>query len=134
MKTRKKTTERSPQEIDRYVGARIRARRKLVGLSQEELGNVIGVTFQQIQKYENGSNRIGAARLFEIAEALEVSPAWMFEGIPSAGKRKPKALDEIGSFLTDPYAARIMAAFPKLATDIKKRMIDLIESTSGVVE
>ena len=67
--------------VDVYVGARLRMRRMILGMSQSEMGKLLGVTFQQIQKYENGSNRIGAHRLRLIARVLEVSPSYFFEGI-----------------------------------------------------
>ena len=65
--------------VDAYIGARMRDRRLALGLTQEALGQKLGVSFQQVQKYENGSNRVSAARLFEICEALDVSLASMFE-------------------------------------------------------
>ena len=65
--------------VDAYIGARMRDRRLALGLTQETLGQKLGVSFQQVQKYENGSNRVSAARLFEICEALDVSLASMFE-------------------------------------------------------
>ena len=67
--------------VDVYVGARLRMRRMILGMSQSSLGELLGVTFQQIQKYENGSNRIGAHRLRVTARALEVSPSYFFDGI-----------------------------------------------------
>jgi transcriptional regulator with XRE-family HTH domain len=68
---------------DRYVGARIRQRRTMLGLSQQQLAGMIGVTYQQAHKYERGLNRISAGRLFEIAEALAVPISWFFEGLSS---------------------------------------------------
>lgn len=74
--------------VDAYVGRRIRLRRTLLGLSQEKLGELVGITFQQIQKYERGTNRVGASRLYDIAGALDVPIAFFFEGVdrhPSPG-------------------------------------------------
>jgi transcriptional regulator with XRE-family HTH domain len=70
------------QPVDVYVGARIRFRRNLLGISQTEMGERIGVTFQQVQKYEKGVNRIGSSRLLQICEVIQVTPAWLFEGGP----------------------------------------------------
>jgi transcriptional regulator with XRE-family HTH domain len=67
--------------VDVYIGARLRTRRMILGMSQSEIGELLGVTFQQIQKYENGSNRIAAHRLRLTASVLEVSPSYFFEGI-----------------------------------------------------
>ncbi len=71
-----------PDPADVKVGARIRARRSVLGLSQERVAEAVGVTFQQIQKYESGSNRVSASRLLKIAEFLEVSPAWLLDQTP----------------------------------------------------
>lgn len=67
------------RDVDRHVGARVRLKRTLMGMSQTELANAIGLTFQQIQKYEKGANRIGASRLRDIADTLDVHPGWFFE-------------------------------------------------------
>ncbi|MGB8181596.1 MAG: helix-turn-helix transcriptional regulator [Stellaceae bacterium] len=70
-----------PNPIDVHVGARVRLRRTLLGMSQEKLGQAIGLTFQQVQKYERGTNRIGASRLHELAQVLDVSVAFFFEDL-----------------------------------------------------
>ena len=77
-------------EVDAHVGRRLRARRTELGMSQEKLGNVLGVSFQQIQKYEAGTNRVSASRLWDIAKLLEVDLAYFFEGIEKRAKRKAK--------------------------------------------
>src|SRR5579863_8724786 len=71
-----------PNPIDRHVGSRVRMRRILLGMSQEKLGEALGLTFQQIQKYEKGTNRIGASRLQQISTTLNVPPAFLFDGAP----------------------------------------------------
>ncbi|RMB08931.1 helix-turn-helix domain-containing protein [Eilatimonas milleporae] len=71
---------KTPDPIDVHVGHRVRARRKMLGLSQTQLGNELGVTFQQVQKYERGTNRIGSSRLFRMSTALDVPVAYFFEG------------------------------------------------------
>ena len=72
-----------PNPIDRHVGSRVRMRRVMLGMSQEKLGGALGLTFQQVQKYEKGTNRIGASRLQQISRTLDVPPAFFFEGAPS---------------------------------------------------
>lgn len=72
---------KSPEAVDKFVGARVRALRLLRGRSQQWLARACGVTFQQIQKYETGTNRIGASRLFQIAQFLEVEPGYFFQGL-----------------------------------------------------
>jgi transcriptional regulator with XRE-family HTH domain len=83
-KAKRKSSPRSGSAIDRYIGARMRAQRLALKMSQEQLAKELGVSFQQIQKYEKGVNRVSAARLFEICKALKVSLSWMFERDPKA--------------------------------------------------
>jgi transcriptional regulator with XRE-family HTH domain len=82
-KAKRKISPRSPSAVDRYIGARMREQRLALSMSQEQLGRELGVSFQQIQKYEWGVNRVSAARLYSICEALNVSLASMFEDDPS---------------------------------------------------
>src|SRR6266849_374293 len=74
---------KSPNPTDKHVGARVRMRRMMLGMSQEKLGDALGLTFQQVQKYEKGSNRIGASRLQHIAQILQVPVSFFFEGGPA---------------------------------------------------
>ena len=78
-------------KVDHHVGRRVRERRREIGMSQEKLGNVLGVSFQQIQKYEVGTNRVSASRLWDITEALEVDVAYFFESIVRRASRPRKA-------------------------------------------
>jgi len=75
-----------PNPVDIHVGKRLRQRRTFVGMTQEQLGASLGITFQQIQKYERGANRIGASRLFDICRVLEVPPQFFFEAMPANGE------------------------------------------------
>ena len=72
---------KAPNPVDKYVGSRVRMRRIMLGMSQEKLGEALGLTFQQVQKYEKGTNRVGASNLFKIAKALGVEVAFFFEGV-----------------------------------------------------
>lgn len=74
---------KAPNPVDKYVGSRVRMRRIMLGMSQEKLGEALGLTFQQIQKYEKGTNRVGASRIQQIAEILQVPVSFLFEGGPS---------------------------------------------------
>ncbi len=85
----KRTTTRT-QDIDRHVGARIRERRIMLGLTQQQLADLIGVTYQQAHKYERGINRISAGRLYQIAQALGVDISYFFEDIDPEKRNKPK--------------------------------------------
>ena len=85
----------TPNPVDVHVGSRVRLRRTLRGMSQEKLGNAIGLTFQQVQKYERGANRISASRLFELSRVLEVPVAFFFEEIPVAGAERHRAVSAV---------------------------------------
>lgn len=79
------TTEaRKPNPVDLHVGARIRLRRRTLGVSQEQLADALGLTFQQVQKYENGHNRVSASKLWDIARKLEVEVSWFFDGLETS--------------------------------------------------
>src|SRR5690348_7052572 len=77
-----------PNPIDVHVGSRIRLRRTLLGMSQERLAEAIGLTFQQVQKYERGANRVGSSRLFDLARVLDVPVSYFFEDMPNAVQEK----------------------------------------------
>lgn len=81
-----------PHPTDIYVGSRLKLRRTLLGLSQEKLGEAVGLTFQQIQKYERGANRIGASRLYEFSQILEVPVGYFYEGMPKGTNDKARGL------------------------------------------
>jgi transcriptional regulator with XRE-family HTH domain len=80
---------RGPTAVDTHVGQKIRARRMFLGLTQTDVAEASGISFQQIQKYEKGSNRVGASRLQQISDTLGVSPFYFFEGAPAVGKKMP---------------------------------------------
>lgn len=82
-------------EVDRLVGDRIRRRRILMGLTQDQLGEALGISYQQIQKYETGANRVSAGRLYLISKSLDVSPGWFFDPIQSDATSSD--FDELGS-------------------------------------
>jgi transcriptional regulator with XRE-family HTH domain len=121
---------KEPTPLDAYVGARIRMRRNLLGISQTELGERIGVTFQQVQKYEKGVNRIGASRLMQICTVLEITPAWVFEGGPGPKPKPTAAARDIEAalilFQGDNTAPRLITLWPALPTQVKRRLIALM--------
>jgi transcriptional regulator with XRE-family HTH domain len=80
---------RGPTAVDTHVGQKIRARRVFLQMSQTDIADAVGITFQQVQKYEKGANRVGASRLQQISEVLGVSPFYFFEGAPTVGKKAP---------------------------------------------
>ena len=91
--TDSRTSLRRVQDMDRHVGARLRERRIMLGLTQQQLAELIGVTYQQAHKYETGINRISAGRLYQIAQALGVDISYFFEDIDPDRRNKPKAAD-----------------------------------------
>src|SRR5436305_7089149 len=110
---------------DVEVGQRIRARRMAKGMSQTELGNLLGVTFQQVQKYEKGVNRVGAGRLVRVAEGLDVPVSFFFGGT-DAGSEDTRA---ILGFLDTSYSLRLLRAFSRIPPGgIQRAVVELIES------
>ncbi|WP_062014644.1 helix-turn-helix domain-containing protein [Aureimonas sp. AU4] len=125
--------KKQPNPIDVHVGARVRLRRTMTGMSQEKLGEHLGITFQQIQKYEKGTNRIGASRLQKIAEVLNASVSYFFEGAPgeedkAVGLREPNA-DYIVDMLSTSEGMQLTRAFSRIRNPkIRRRLLDLIRS------
>jgi transcriptional regulator with XRE-family HTH domain len=123
--------------IDSHVGSRVRMRRMMLGMSQEKLGDSLGITFQQVQKYEKGTNRISASRLLHMSHILQVSVPFFFEGAPHV-PGQPKANGPAPSpvYVTDFLASSIGLALTKAFTKIKKpklrrRIVDLVEEIAG---
>jgi transcriptional regulator with XRE-family HTH domain len=125
---------KTPNPIDRHVGARLKMRRLTVGMSQSKLGEALNITFQQIQKYEKGSNRIGASRLQELARILNVAPAFFFEGAPASeaapsGFAEPEANSYIADFLSTTEGLQLNRAFALIRdAKVRKRIVDLVTS------
>jgi len=120
--------KKSPNQIDKHIGSRVRARRVMLGMSQEKLADAHGLTFQQVQKYEKGVNRIGASRLLHIAGILDVSIEFFFEGLPGlrAGGFSDDSL--VADFLTRPESDRLVRGFLKLKDDEARRKVaDLVD-------
>jgi len=127
--------KRSPGTVDHYVGARVKMRRRLIGMSQEKLAEQIGVAFQQVQKYEKGTNRIGASRLMKIAEVLGVSPAYFFqqedagEGGEGEGQETYAASKALSEFLSTKEGLALNRAFSKITDmDVRLRFVQLVKS------
>jgi transcriptional regulator with XRE-family HTH domain len=128
---------KTPNPVDKYVGSRVRMRRIMLGLSQEKLGDALGLTFQQIQKYEKGTNRIGASRLHQIADILQVPVSFLFEGGPTSsttveGLGEAPSPAYVSDFLATSEGLALTRAFTKI-TDAKLRrsIVDLVEQIAG---
>jgi transcriptional regulator with XRE-family HTH domain len=127
-----------PNPIDRHVGSRVRMRRVMLGMSQEKLGESLGLTFQQVQKYEKGTNRIGASRLQQISRTLDVPPAFFFEGAPmldsvpraegaQIGVAEKPTSSYISDFLSTSEGLHLNMAFARIQdVRVRKRIIDLV--------
>ncbi len=134
----KRALKRAPQPTDRHVGHRIRMRRRALRISQTALGDAVGVTFQQIQKYENGTNRVGASWLQEIADALKCPPAWFFEDRPRSPHAKRGAAEcadpELSALLADADALDLVGRFVRLPPRIKHAIADLTKAVAELLE
>lgn len=118
----------TPNPIDLHVGGRIRARRKAMGISQERLADDLGLTFQQVQKYERGANRVSASKLYEIAKSLKVGIAHFFEGLndPLAGAVDSGANVEVHAFLMTSDGLELAALWPCVPRAQRHRLVALI--------
>ncbi|MCP4560896.1 MAG: helix-turn-helix transcriptional regulator [Bosea sp.] len=123
-----------PNPIDRHVGSRVRMQRMLAGISQEKLGEALGLTFQQVQKYEKGTNRISASRLQQIAKMLGVPVAFFFEGAPSGeatavGFADASSTAYVADFLSTSEGVQLSKAFVRIKSPrVRRRVIDLVEA------
>ena len=128
--------KKTPNPIDKHVGSRVRMRRMMLSMSQEKLGDALGLTFQQVQKYEKGTNRIGASRLQHISNILQVPVAFFFEGAPNVqlpGTRH----DHVGEAPSPAYVSDFLATSDGLAltkaftrigdSKLRRRIVDLVE-------
>ena len=134
------TVAKKPNPIDIHVGSRVRLRRMLLSMSQEKLGDQMGLTFQQIQKYEKGTNRIGASRLHHISQILEVPVQFFFDDAPLAagqkegqgGMSEPKMENFLYEFISTRDGLELIRAFVSIQDPkIRKRVVDLVRTLSS---
>lgn len=124
--------KKAPDPIDRHVGSRVRMQRILMKMSQEKLGEALGLTFQQVQKYEKGTNRIGASRLQQISKTLNVPPSFFFEGAPTAqgeggGFAEDSSSQYVVDFLSTAEGLHLNRAFARIRDPkVRKRLIELV--------
>jgi transcriptional regulator with XRE-family HTH domain len=127
---------KSPNPIDRHVGSRVRMRRMMLNMSQEKLGDALGLTFQQVQKYEKGTNRIGASRLSLIADVLQVPVSFFFEGAPvlhnlggGPGMAEAPSSAYVSDFLATSDGLALSKAFVQIKdSKLRRRIVDLVEA------
>ena len=129
--------ERIVNPVDKHVGTRVKMRRKMLGMSQTKLGDGLGITFQQVQKYENGANRIGASRLQHISDILQVPVPFFFEGAPDlpgqptgfGGAPSPAYVSE---FLATNDGLTLTKAFMRIKDiSLRRRIVELVEELAG---
>jgi transcriptional regulator with XRE-family HTH domain len=113
---------------DRYVGSRLRMRRMMLEMSQEKVAKGLGLTFQQVQKYENGVNRISASRLQHLSQILEVTPPYFFDGAPEATSEVPIVSDYVADFLSTRDGLDLAKAFSRIPSRHTRRaIVELVE-------
>ena len=122
-----KIANEKSKHIDIQVGRLVRARRLAIGMPQTELAEALGLTFQQIQKYERGANRISAANLFEIARKLDVPMASLFEGLESSGEAR-SPLSEYSDFIELPGSQTLAQSYVGLSAKQRKMLVELARS------
>lgn len=123
-------------EIDIHLGKRLRRRRRLLGLTQQQLAGACGVRFQQIQKYECGANRISAARLWQLSEALQVPVAYFYDGLSEQERNaaEAKIAEDSGEVLSRKETLDLIRAYYQLDERPRRRLLDLAKSLHGDTE
>ena len=129
---------KAPNPVDKYVGSRVRMRRIMLGMSQEKLGESLGITFQQIQKYEKGTNRVGASRLQNISAILNVPVSFFFEDAPGAepasasGSAEASSSNYVVDFLSSSEGLQLNRAFVKINDPkVRRRIVDLVKALAA---
>jgi Predicted transcriptional regulators len=130
--------KKKPNPTDVHVGSRIRLRRNMLGMSQEKLGETLGITFQQVQKYEKGTNRVGASRLQAIADTLGVPVSFMFEDAPGTSTTPTGGLAESGAnnfpleFCTSTEGLQLNRAFARIQDPkVRRKIIELVKALAA---
>jgi len=135
-----RSNSRRANPVDKHVGERVRMRRMLLGMSQERLGEHLGLTFQQVQKYEKGVNRIGASRLFGLAQVLGVPIQFFYENMPSSvsglaaapGMGEPCGDTYVADFLSTRDSVELNKAFARITDPrVRRSIVDMVKSVAG---
>lgn len=127
--------QRSANSVDSHVGSRVRLRRLELGLSQEKLAEQLGITFQQVQKYERGTNRIGASRLHQIALVLQTPITYFFEGASETPANGAQETSPLSQALGDPATVRLVRAFASISdTQLKQKAVGIIEAIADTAQ
>lgn len=127
-------TERRPNPVDLHVGARIRMRRRILGVSQERLAEDLGLTFQQVQKYERGANRVSASKLYEIAKSLQSPVDYFFEGLEdtTSGGMAERGEPFVQDLLMTSEGLELATLFPRIDRQrVRRRILELVRSMAA---
>jgi transcriptional regulator with XRE-family HTH domain len=122
-----------PNPIDKHVGSRVRMRRLMLSMSQGKLGDALGLTFQQVQKYEKGANRIGAGRLQQISDILQVPIAFFYEGAsdnsaPAGSDKSMRSVALLDDFVSSPEGLRLVQSFMRIESgSVRRRFVTLVQ-------
>ncbi|WP_339772261.1 helix-turn-helix transcriptional regulator [uncultured Pseudosulfitobacter sp.] len=119
-------------KVDEHVGKRIRQRRWLIGMTQQKLAEMVGIKFQQIQKYETGANRVSASRLWDIGEAMGVNVAFFFEGLDGAHSAPTSNRFVSGDLLEDKEAMDLVRSYYAIPKNQRRRLFELARVLSDV--
>jgi transcriptional regulator with XRE-family HTH domain len=128
---------KAPNPVDKYVGSRVRMRRIMLGMSQEKLGEALGLTFQQVQKYEKGTNRVGASRIQQISEILQVPVSFLFEGGPGGlanadGFSEASSPSYVTDFLATSEGLALTRAFTRITdSKLRRSIVDMVEQIAA---
>jgi transcriptional regulator with XRE-family HTH domain len=131
------TAAKKARNTDRHIGARVRMRRKMLAMSQTQLAEALGITYQQVQKNERGTNRIGASRLQQISHILQVPIAFFFEGAPNASASRGSheselSIAQIDDFVSNPNGLRLIGAFMRIGNaELRRRIAMLVQEIAG---
>ena len=130
MTKREDDSDPAPNPVDRHVGLRIRLRRRELGLSQERLADAIGLTFQQVQKYERAANRVSASKLWEMSRALSIPVSYFYGGLDdTAMAAAPR--DEVQEFLLTPEGVELASSFLKISrSQVRRKILDLVRAVA----
>jgi len=127
-----KKSPRSANPVDQHVGSRLRLRRQVLGMSQEKLGEALGVTFQQVQKYERGTNRVGASRLWDLARSLNVPVNFFYEGLDGGlieGMAENSQEPIVYDFIRSPEGVALAIAVSEISDrSVRRQIVDLAKS------
>lgn len=121
-----------PHPVDKHVGLRIRMRRKEMGVSQERLAEALGITFQQVQKYERGANRVSASKLWEIAGALRTPIGYFYDGLEGQGGEGGQTSAQ--AFMSSAEGLELLSSFPRIAEpSIRRKIVELVRAVADEI-